>query len=707
MNLSEIFYGKNPLESTDLRKSFLNKIQTEAEQDNADITRWFGVAESYYHGFQQFDIHQENADNHADQILYNPKTGNPVYGNLRDLGVIFDEDDDRRSVNLIKSYVDSMVSKFCEVKPLPIATKVPYVDNPDTEEKIEKVNCVMDMFFYEENDFKSLYEIACRDAMIYRHSVLMVDVDYEHAKTKLPFKIRNINPKDLAVDPYARSLEEADYLIHTIRMRKVDMDEKFWYELKPNLETGKTKESTMSDMDSVDIHCYWLRLYDPTKKTTKWMSLYVYENVWLMFKDKNGKPIKEKSKYLFETHPFVLFYTQPSKFWWGETSMVMEVADTQTEYNNTKSDEKRNWNMTVDPPFKGTIDPNKVKSGRQPGGYIPIDNKKGEFYERDAIPVIGTDTLVYRSQDIKSEMNLTFGNTQIMEGGRPTGVYANKMLQTIVSLNEVKPKKIESLFLLSVRKLSEKFLKLLSEWLPSSGMEIYSERRGMMIDVAPEDIDNVLYKIDIAVTDANLMTPQAKVESLTSIMQYTPTMEQNFSNYQKAMLYNSALPGLIPDEVMVELEKEHVANKELKQRQVVMQGLEMEVATLNLMLQKARLEQQAQQIGVVLPGQDDPAMLQNDQGMQQLQQIYQEQRNMLIDEYGDDPDVIDRFDEIYQTMVKNGEGTPEEMAFRLVNEVVPKVQSIVSNFGEFDMGGELPMNNMLNLDTAGGNNELQ
>lgn len=538
MNLKELFLGK----SLSFKK--LNSMFNRANQLNQTLNRLNKKIDSYYH--YGTDVLSTDTDN---PLVMNNK-GNPVYGTPEDLGLLSRHSDKvykRSIVNLLKNYIDTIVASHSEVNPLPQAVGKSNYNYP--EKTKHKINLVLENLFTEENNFKQIYQIIVREAYLYRYAVVGLNIDTYNAKTTTPIKFKVLNQSSLLIDPTADSIDTAEYVIHKQKTTWNKFLKKYQYKPKEGEEH--------SDDEEVDILCYWIK-FQPDNQTfgSKWIKIYTLKDKQerLFLKTKTGRTITQNSEYVEDILPFVVFRTEITNKWYGDISKGEQALPLQEQYNDAVTQNNYNWEMFVNPPFTGNIDSTKLKEATKPGGLLTLDET--ENVEPMKQMLADPNAVVTREETIKKNYGIIFGNTDLAEGRRPTGVYANKMLETLISLNKIKPKMIENILLKSVSDLADKALKILAEWMGTRSISIFDYDKGQNTDISVPDIINSFFSIDVKIADANLLTPQAKLNNLTQFMQYGK-LQEKIHPYFIAMIANNAMSDFFPEKVMQELKKDY------------------------------------------------------------------------------------------------------------------------------------------------------
>jgi len=172
------------------------------------------------------------------------------------------------------------------------------------------------------------------------------------------------------------------------------------------------------------------------------------------------------------------------------------------------------------------------------------------------VPTVDMNTTQARQNIIKELFSTIFGNTEFAQGERQKGVYSNAMLETLISMNQVKPKMIENRFLSSIAEAAEKSIFLLADWMGSKIIKIYDPDEQDFVSVTRDELEDSFFSIDVKIADSNLLTSQAKLDNLTKFMQYGK-LQENLDPYLLLMIANNAMADFIPQDLMSRMEKEY------------------------------------------------------------------------------------------------------------------------------------------------------
>jgi hypothetical protein len=540
MQLSKVFSKGNTASIKELNELF--------DKAKLDYTEHVGINDETIEAF--YDGDQWSHKDLKRALLYNAQ-GRPIY-DFRSTYETNKGDEvftrPRRTVNLIKGNVKSIVAMFSEVDPYPVAQKIyPYLNSVDISKLLDKHELLADAICKKENDLQQFYQLITEKALEYGRAFVQITIDENRAFTNTPIKFRYINPKNILVDPEAITLDEADYLCNVIRMSYGEMTEKYEVDL-----SDLTSEPDRHQ--DVVIRQWWLRQSGSKGKRPTWTVTYQYGEKQIYLK-RQKKPTRELETFTFL--PFECFRTDKAEKWWSQ-SMIVDIIESQKEYNKVKSEQDFNYMMAIEPPLHTNMDTRIVKTGMRPNGIMP--RKPTDYLEPIKTTLIDNGMYDQRLTMIKDELANTFGSMDLMQGRRPTGVYSGRMLETLQKANQLKLKVVEGLMLDGIKAMYTKGLKLLAGYIGAVGVSVFNYKTGTSVIINEDDIDSTLYKVTVVTTDSNLMTNDAKYNAITQLMQYGKFQEK-LHPYFISMMVNNAMPALIPDEVINNLKTDYEQTK--------------------------------------------------------------------------------------------------------------------------------------------------
>lgn len=548
MLLDRIFEGEvkpnNIAKAKKINTSFLDDLYTKADTDDKEfISKNWDTITKFYAGDQWMNINLKKS-----RLSYN-SLGETVYDFESTFGSLNDPkvNRPRRVVNITKSQIEALVSVFAEVSPLP--TPIPTGDFEYNTELISKLRLCLNTMFLDENDFNALYKVYVEGALVYGHYFCEIAVDRDKSQTAIPIKFRYINPQDVKVDPEAVTLDEADYVIQTVKLKYYQLKQIYDYKWEKDV-VNAFKGEEPKDMDIVEIQKFYIRFKDGDK--TKWLLIPKYHKDWLKFRtDSDNKD----SILVFDDLPLVIFRGKVRERWFG-SSMVAEMMPSQVEYNKAVSEQDWNWMKVIDAPKQGTVKAvEKVTSADRPGGYLSLGANE-QVQTMGNVLLIPQAEFAARQQSIKSDMSEVAGNIDLMQGRRPTGVYSAKMLETLTKAAQLKPKMMEEEFLKSVTELAEKSLRTLANYIGGGTLYLFNPLTGTDEEITAENIRTGTYEIRIETKDANLLTKEARFEIIRDLMQYAK-FQEFMPMYYIVRMIASSIPGIIPNEVMDLLKKDY------------------------------------------------------------------------------------------------------------------------------------------------------
>lgn len=542
-----------------LDPDYIQSLKDESKKQFEKISRNWKIVEDFYDG-NQWISNFTNGDN---EILLTKINGDPVYGTVADLLSSNSQLKDkmpRRTVNKIKNYVEALVASFVEVDPQPHAVSASmYYANEDV---IHQADLWYNIVFNKENQIKHLYENAVRTAIKRTYCIYQIVIDENHAKTEIPVKFRYIDNFDFMVDPLATSLDEADYVIQKISMRYKDLKENYDYVWE------KLIEQEPDDFSMIDIDVFWIRWrkkdYSFTDPESMWVMLPVYKERRLNIK-KGDKVFKDIKDYVYKTLPFVMFKTMSTEYWHCDQSIIVDAIESQIDYNKTISERDYNWNMVVDPPATGKFDVKDLENGNKPGGNIPVNRDQKQWIEFKNTSLLDTAAINNRLDTVDNEIAEVFGTSkEIMQGRKPEGTYSDKLMQTLIKLSQLKPKRMEDYFLDAIKIMADKAMILWADYMGTRSILVFDAdyvkeneegdiiQYGRNVKLDPTTIRSTLYTTDVEIKDANLLTPEAKFKNLTDLMQYGGEALKNMAGYEYFIfvMANNAMNGFVPDELL-------------------------------------------------------------------------------------------------------------------------------------------------------------
>lgn len=534
-------------EETRLNFDFISQLETEADNYMSRVESNNDAIDKFVEG----DQWTEFALTTKPGTSYN-QAGNPVY-DFRNTYNSENADSGgmrpKRTINLTKSYLETLVAQFAEVEPFPMAkTKHDYVDDDDLK---KKVNALFDIGFRQENNLDELYEYQCYNALKYTHAVWMVVVDEDHSKTDVPIKIRAIDPKAVRFDPEAPDVNECDYFLHKQRTRYYDLMQRYEYKFDPD-QNGEMKEEPKFT-DPVEVKYWWFRVkvkINKGKAKTLWLMFPTFNNQWILPKDKDGKVNMDTvlDTMMYEKLPYVIQRAVVTKGIEGE-SQVPKLMSSQIEYNKTASMSDWNYGITSDPPFQTNMSANDVRKANKPGGVLFKQGTGQNFVTKLDAAYIPQSESGIRRQSIKEDFSDLLGiNVNLMQGERPKGTYTGAMVKALEKINNLKPQMMEAKFLTAIEELAWKYLYIFSKYFDGSSVTVFSPEDNEDIKISPNDINNVKYRIEIETKDINLLSGEAKYKIITEFMQYSAGNPMLL--YLMAQITENNLPHIFPKNVM-------------------------------------------------------------------------------------------------------------------------------------------------------------
>jgi hypothetical protein len=518
--LNKVFKAKNTVDKDYIEA--LNGYLMESWEDRYHKVK---MSRDMYDGYQWEALHTEGG------LIFNSK-GNAVHGRWEDI-VQRTEDFPYQLIthNLIKPSIERRVAQFVEVNPLP-RSKPKYEEARDAE-KLKKQNLVLEEIFRKENKLKNIYEESARSALRDCMSIVQIYISEEESSTEVPVIIKNIDVKEdkFYIDPDCQDINDARFIKHTITMKRMELEEKYAIR-KDWLENSKYNNPT----SYVEIDHWWFRF--KSKKEVLWTLVPIFDGNYCPLKGKDGTKLN-MDNHIFPVLPYVQFRVKAMKKQTDDTPLIMEVSEAQMQYNYTLTMEQYNYEMFTNPSYKvygNDIDDEDVEDLKIPGTIVRLQpGQEARPNRSELTPDSYLDKRLRQKEDV---VKSAYGDPDLAEGRRPTGVYANSMLQTLISLNNVEPKKIESLFKEALVELANKSLILWAEYQGSKSIELFDAEAVKMSDdltevksvgeyvkITGSEILDVRNEIYIEVQDTNLMTPEAKLQNLNQFMQYAGGVE--------------------------------------------------------------------------------------------------------------------------------------------------------------------------------------
>lgn len=590
MNIESLFKSK-----TELDTGYIEHITEKANAFHSDISREWDVIDDFYFG-DHWSMLKDITTATESGLLINARTGkpmwdgvdNPFYSNNNE------ENDQmpKRTVNLIKTYIESLVAQFTEVNPIP--TAVPASNLYDYKEILTPLNLLLKEIFQVENKGKELYQELVRDAIKYGYSIGQVMVDKEKTRHVVPIKLRAVSPRDIRIDPKATHIDEADYVIQYKMMTLGELNSKYDFKIQRWLLNGETHE----DDEEFEVKKIWVRTNIDGNNEWRVLNVLGEYGVWLKNKeDKKGNFLNTKYYPVYPRVPFVVFKTSASKNWAPYQSIVIDAIEPQIDYNKTLSEGDYNWLRSIKPIIVGNAPAEKVEEGNKPGGYIPLDTANGEQISFEKTDLIDQGSIRARLDTVKEIIGLTFGNVEILEGRKPTGTYSDKLMQTMIRIAQLKPKMWESMILDAWSELGRKAIEIWAErrepvvLFDPDYMDVNNGVLGRKVTVTERDVRNELMKIEIEVNDANLSTPDALMSEFKELLQYGNMAEASPGfEYILWSTYNKIRPGAVPTAVLEEAKKLYLLERKNRELELNEQQIEMENKIAQLKGQPAQNE---------------------------------------------------------------------------------------------------------------------
>jgi len=460
----------------------------------------------------------------------------------------------QRTINLIKSRIESLVAYHAETSPLPVA--VPKNDYNYDADLINKINLLLKQIFEADNSLLHIYEISTREAYKYGHHVVRIFFDKEYSdNNELPLKFDFVRYEDIKFDPDAESIQYSDYVIHTQHMTYDKMMSKYYYK-------AHDKDYVPENDELVDVDNYWIRV----KKNGK--------TIWLCFAFYGNEPLefvsgKEKVKYISMVRaPFVAVRHTVTPKIHGKT-FVPDLIPAQIEYNMTLSEYDWNWRRYIDPTIITNDTVENVKNGQRPNGIITLNqNKEAAPWKYD---LISAGDFEGRKQSIEADMDKIMGSISALQGQKGAGVYANSLFQSIKEGQETIPKMREKILLDCLDELATITLELTAEYLGARKIKIFDPINQRYVDVGESDIKDSRYKIDVQVWDSKLMTKEQRFAMLEKLLQYAKFGEK-MPAYYIARMFEGHARGLIPQDVLNALKTDMNAQSQAMISPPIQQG---------------------------------------------------------------------------------------------------------------------------------------
>ena len=589
MELSKIFKD-NIRKVEDIEKAkeintkFLFNLKNDSKKDFKDnVSINWNVVDDFVAGKQWNNIivsKDQRAFNSAGQELYN---FNNTYDKYEE------QQKPKHVLNITKSTLETLVATYCEIEPIPVA--VGANDYYHDEELIHKINLLLKTIFTEENNFDMLYEQITYNALKFGYTPVSLIIDEDKSKTNIPIKIRYLRSDSITVDPNAVDINEADYVVQTIKMKYWQFKDNYNYQHSEYIKIfNDVKEPDLNSI--IEFDNYWIRFRAKSKESAindeYWMSIVLYNNVWCK-RIINGKEAPLES-YVYKKLPLVIFKAKQASQdrWYGE-GIVVDMIDSQIGINETVSQQNWNWDRYVDPTVvtDGIVDSDLIKESQVPCGILTVPkNANVSFLKSDLIP---SSDFEQRKQMYKNEMGEITG-TQDIASRSPQGTYitSQKMLQTMQKESSLKPRLWEGHFMYAISELAEKSLYMLADYIGNGSITIWDSEKenidgsyGGTVDIYAKDITDLRYKIDIETKDANLMTKEAKFEIITQMMQYGKIQEL-MHPYLLVQMVGNAMPDVFPKSMVDDLRKDYFKIKEQakQQEQLALQQQDQEQLTM-------------------------------------------------------------------------------------------------------------------------------
>ncbi|NTW31053.1 MAG: hypothetical protein HGB12_00190 [Bacteroidetes bacterium] len=511
----------------------LDQFRAEAEKHYTDISKDFQYIKEFVIENKQWNFFDDKVKtkmyNYAGQELYDfYKT----YNKEQDLKK------PKRSINITKTYLETLVASFAEIDPLPMA--ISKYDYNIKDETNDKINILLNSIFNEENNFDELYEEALFKSFCYQYCFIQPVIDIDKSETRTPIKLRIIDPEDVRIDPMAKDLNECDYLYQKVKMRYWQIKE-LW-----NYEEEIKKDDEPKDNEMCDLIHWWFRGKNPDGKT-QWYLFTEYDKKWLKPIDKKGKFYPEM--IVFDHLPLVKFCPEKYKDETSSDSLALEIIPINIQYNINLSEEDYNMLRWYNRPKKviGSIPVDMANNANIPNGVMSIGPGSDVVpYQVDILP---TAELEQRKQFLNQEVKQATGiDFELLAGGKPKGTYSNNLLQTMQSKADNKTDMMQKHIFSAIEELAYKALYLQYRYMDGKSIVIFDGKIQDSIVIHPDDILNIKYKIEIDTKDTNLMTRETKFQTLTQFMQYS--QGNPLILYPMAQVLQNGMPHFFPDKVM-------------------------------------------------------------------------------------------------------------------------------------------------------------
>lgn len=513
----------------------LDRLRAEADNYYKNISQDFKYIKEFVIENKQWNFFDDKIKtkmyNYAGQELYDfYKT----YNKEQDLKK------PKRSINITKTYLETLVASFAEIDPLPIATnKSDYNQNDETNDKI---NLILENIFMEENNFDEIYEEALFKAFCYQYCFIQPVIDLDKSETQTPIKLRIVEPDEIRLDPTAKDINECDYIIQTVKMRYWEVKQLWDY--KDEFE-GTEEEPNYNEI--VELTHWWFRGKNPDGKTL-WYLFTEYKKHWIKPIDQNGKFYPEM--IVFDSLPLVKFCPEKYKTEQSSDSLAMEIIPINIQYNINLSEEDYNMLRWYNRPKKviGNVAVDQASNSNIPNGIVALSNAGSDIqpYQVDLLPSTELESRKqFLNQEIKQATGIDF---ELLAGGKPKGTYSNNLLQTMQSKADNKTDMMQKHIFTSIQELAYKALDLQYRFMDGKTIILFDQRKQENILIHADDILNVKYRIEIDTKDTNLMTRENRFTLLSQFMQYS--QGNPLILYPMAEVMQNGMPHFFPDKTM-------------------------------------------------------------------------------------------------------------------------------------------------------------
>lgn len=591
MKANMIFSGKGK----DINFDFFKRLYDRGEKENNKLSEGFNLTQNFYAGNQWDSL----------KGLNNFKENGLVYNSLGETIWFFGNKDEqarmgkyaKRVVNYIKPYIDTQVAAHAEVDPRPMA--IPRGTGTDPKDKgLEAINVGLNQIFEINNNFNQHYQTAARQAYLHSYHITQIYVDYVNMDKQgdCPIKFAHVNMPDFWIDPEATDINNAEYIIQKVKIPKLILAEKYDYTYYNDTD------DEIDEFELEEIFVYWLKIETVKQDSeilknnnlpkTVWCQIATLKNKWLKRKDKDGEVTEGIENYIVNTLPFVLWRTNIMEKYHGGSSKGLESIDLQVQANKLESAVDYNTRVWIDPPVQGSASIDVWEGGNKPSGVIHLKAKEIPF-EKVEVNLLDPSKANIARENIKAGFDLIFGNVEIMEGRNPKGTYSNVHFQSQLDLAKLKPKLIEKSFMTTIKDLAEKTLRVWAESMGAMGVTLFNPNDAENnVTLTPALIKDQLYRVDVKVTDANLMSAEAKVNKVIEIAQYIPN---GLTPYDIMVMIQNAAPGFYTDDILDQIKK----SSELQQEGLILQAEAQVKQTKQQMQPPVNPQEQGRQKGQV------------------------------------------------------------------------------------------------------------